>query len=108
LQSGIYIPGNGKALIKLLDSKGNLVLAASQNKDALKVFKLRRKVAHIAILPDDINAIITYKNGTIQKREFYYGSSFLSQSARFLLINLLMKSVAIKNNSGTVRTIIIK
>ena len=43
LQSGIYIPGNGKALVKFLDNKGDLLLAASQNKDALKVFKLKKK-----------------------------------------------------------------
>ena len=82
-----------------------LIVAASQNKDALKVFKLRRNVAHIAILPDDISAIITFKNGSIQKQEFYYGSSFLSQSARFLITDPRMKSVAITNSSGKVRTV---
>ena len=105
LESGIYIPGNGKALVKFLDNKGNLIVAASQNKDALKVFKLRRNVAHIAILPDDISAIITFKNGSIQKQEFYYGSSFLSQSARFLITDPRMKSVAITNSSGKIRTV---
>ena len=105
LESGIYIPGNGKALVKFLDNKGDLLVAASQNKDALKVFKLKRKVSHIPILSDDINAIITYKNGSIQKQEFYYGSSFLSQSARFLITSPDMKSVIIKNNSGQIRTV---
>lgn len=105
LNSGIYIPENGKALVKLLDNKGNLIIAASQNKGPLKVFKLRRKVQHISIHPNDMNALIKYKNGTIQKEEFYYGSSFLSQSARFLIINPDMKSVIITNNSGVKRTI---
>lgn len=105
LQSGIYIPGNGKALVKLLDENGNLIIAASQNKGPVKVFKLREKVKHIPILADDMSAIITNKNGSIQKEEFYYGSSFLSQSARFLIVNQNMKSVAIKNNSGKVRTV---
>ena len=82
-----------------------LIVAASQNKDILEVFKLKRKVNHLAILPDDISAIITYKDGSIQKQEFYYGSSFLSQSARFLIIDPKMKSVAITNNSGKVRTV---
>ncbi|HEY5463854.1 MAG TPA: VCBS repeat-containing protein [Hanamia sp.] len=105
LQSGIYIPGNGKALVKLLDNKGNLMVAASQNRDVLKVFKLRRKINHIPILSDDMYAMITYKNGTIQKQEFYYGSSFLSQSARFLIVNSNMKSVEITNNSGKRRMV---
>jgi len=104
LKSGIYIPGDGKALVKFLDNKGDLTIAASQNKDALKVFKLKRKINHINILPDDKSAIITYKDGSLQKQEFYYGSSFLSQSARFLITNEKMKSVSITNNAGQVRT----
>ena len=105
LNSGIFIPENGKALVKLLDNKGDLIIAASQNKGPLKVFKLRRKVQHISILPNDINAVIKYKNGTIQKEEFYYGSSFLSQSARFLIVNPNMKNVTITNSEGIKRTI---
>ncbi|MEO8413888.1 MAG: VCBS repeat-containing protein [Ginsengibacter sp.] len=108
LQSGIYIPGNGKALVKLLDNKGDMLVAASQNKDALKVFKLRRKITHIPILPDDISAVITYKNGSIQKQEFYYGSSFLSQSGRFLITNPAMKIVVVTNSSGKMRSHTIK
>lgn len=108
LESGFYVPGNGKALVKLLDNKGNLLLVASQNKDALKVFKLKSKADHIPILPDDLYATITYKNGSIQKQEFYYGSSFLSQSARFLIISSKMKSVVIVNNLGKLRTVLAK
>jgi len=42
LQSGIFIPGNGKALAKLKSSDGKYLLAASQNKGPLKVFRLKR------------------------------------------------------------------
>ena len=105
MKSGIYIPGNGKALVKFLDNKGNLLIAASQNRDILKVFKLNKTNNHIPILPGDESAIITYKNGTIQKQEFYYGSSFLSQSSRFLSVNSKMKSVIITNDSGNKRTV---
>jgi hypothetical protein len=41
LQSGIYIPGNGKGLAKLKSSDGNYLLVASQNKGRLKVFRLK-------------------------------------------------------------------
>jgi len=105
LQSGICIPGDGKALVKYLDSKGHLTLVASQHMGMLKMFSLRRKVNHLNILPDDISAIITYKDGSIQKQEFYYGSSFLSQSARFLIVNNKMSTVTIINNYGKSRTV---
>ena len=105
LQSGIFIPGNGKALIQFIGAKGNLLVGASQNRDVLKIFKLKKPVQHLKVLPDDISAVITYKNGLTQKKEFYYGASFLSQSARFLLVTPQMKSITITNNSGTKRTI---
>ena len=41
LQSGIFIPGNGKALVTLKSGKGKYLVAASQNKGALKVFELK-------------------------------------------------------------------
>ena len=105
LQSGIYIPGNGKALVKLQSSSGNYLLAASQNRDALKVFQLKRKVSSLKLQPSDISAEIKFKNGKTQKQEFYYGSSFLSQSARFLTVDQNATSVTIKNNTGQTRTI---
>ena len=55
--------------------------------------------------PDDITAIIHYKNGSIQKQEFYYGSSFLSQSSRFITTNSNIKNIVIKNNKGETRII---
>ena len=41
LQSGIYIPGDGKALVKLESASGKYLAAASQYKDDLKLFELR-------------------------------------------------------------------
>jgi hypothetical protein len=105
LQSGIYIPGNGKALVKLQNGSGNYLLAASQNRDALKIFELKRKVNNIKLQQDDESAVITYKNGAKEKQEFYYGSSFLSQSGRFMTVNKDIKHIQITNNKGKTRTI---
>ena len=105
LQSGIYIPGNGKALVKLRDAKGHVFLAASQNKDSLKVFKLNIEAKTIAVKPLDAYAIIKYKNGKTEKQEFYYGSSFLSQSARFIKLEDDMTSVVVYDENGASRVI---
>jgi hypothetical protein len=93
LQSGIYIPGDGKALVKLRDTKGHVLLAASQHKDSLKIFKWKIPAKTIAANTMDTYSIIKYKNGKTEKHEFYYGSSFLSQSGRFLTLNDEMTSV---------------
>jgi hypothetical protein len=105
LQSGVYIPGDGKALVKLLGAKGNYLLAATQNKDVMKIFELKRPVNIVKLRPTDMYAIIKYKNGKTGKQEFYYGTSFLSQSGRFLNINKTMESVIIVDNYGRKRTI---
>jgi hypothetical protein len=104
-QSGIYIPGNGKALVKLLSSSGNYLVAANQNKDVLKLFELKHKVNVLKIKPSEVFALIKFKNGKIEKREFYYGSSFLSQSARFIKIDANISGVVIFDNKGKQRVI---
>ena len=105
LQSGIYIPGNGKALVKLRDGKGRLLVAASQNKGYLKIFKQKMGTNTIAVQPDDAYAIIQYKNGKTERQEFYYGASFLSQSARFISSYNSIKSITVVNNLGKKRSL---
>jgi hypothetical protein len=80
-------------------------VAASQHRDAIKTFELNRKMQLLTINPDDRMAIIHFKNGKIRKEEFYYGSSFLSQSARFITVTPAMSSVDITNNAGITRHI---
>ncbi|MFD2569510.1 VCBS repeat-containing protein [Spirosoma soli] len=105
LQSGLYIPGNGKALVKIATEKGCYWLAASQNNNALKLFKLRRRIRPVKLEPDDVSAMIYYKNGKLQKQEFYYGSSFLSQSGRFLSLDSTTTRITITNAIGQRRSL---
>lgn len=105
LQSGIYIPGNGKALVKLLSAKGDYLIAASQHQGPVKMFQLKHKTNSIPVLPTDVYAIIKYKNGTTEKKELYYGTSFLSQSARFITLNDHVTSVSIFNSKGEKRVL---
>ena len=42
-ESGIFIPGNGKALVKLKGADGSYLLAASENKGPLKLFRSRKQ-----------------------------------------------------------------
>ncbi|MDB5149510.1 MAG: repeat protein, partial [Mucilaginibacter sp.] len=108
LQSGIYIPGDGKAIVKLQGSAGKYMLAASQNRGPLKIFELKRQVRTVKLEPTDMYAIIRYKNGQTSKQEFYYGESFLSQSGRFISIGNTMESVKITDSNGHTRDILLK
>ena len=105
LQSGIFIPGNGKALVKLRGKEGKYLLAAGQNRGPLKVFELKKRMNLVPVLPNEVSAEITLKNGKTQRQEFYYGASFLSQSSRFLNITGNVKTVTIADNKNGKRKI---
>jgi hypothetical protein len=102
-ESGIYIPGNGKAMVSLRGANNRYLVAASQNRGALKIYELRRNSSLIPLLPDETGGELTLNNGTSRKLEFYYGSSFLSQSSRFLNTGDSTRSVVVFNNSAKTR-----
>ncbi|HEY2721789.1 MAG TPA: VCBS repeat-containing protein [Chitinophagaceae bacterium] len=105
LQSGIFIPGDGKAMVKLRSSDGKYLLAASQNKGPLKIFELKKNLKTIQLEPGDVSGTINYKNGVKRKWELGYGASFLSQSGRFLKIDDNVSSVEIYDSKGKSRRI---
>jgi len=105
LQSGIYIPGNGRSLVKLRSAGGGCLLAAGQNRGPLKLFACRSPLSGIRLQPSDVSAVIHDKNGGSRKVEFYYGESFLSQSARFIEKSGQVRSIEITDGHGTRRAI---
>jgi hypothetical protein len=104
-QSGIFIPENGRALVKLRSSDGKYLLVASQNKGPLKVFELNKYYRFLPLHTDDVCATIEYKDGRRQKRETGYGNSFLSQSGRFITIDSATASIEITNSKGKTRKV---
>lgn len=102
-ESGIFIPGNGKAMIKQRGPKGKFLVAASQNRGPLKIFESNSTIAILPLRDDDISAELIYETGKVQRHEFYYGNSFLSQSARFLSVGRNVKEVTITNSKGLLR-----
>jgi len=104
-ESGICIPHNGKALVKLLSSSGDYRVAASQHQDALKLYQLKRRVNAVRINPDEVSAVVMGRENKSRKEEFYYGSSFLSQSSRFILVDSSIERVTIQNTKGKPRII---
>ena len=58
LQSGIFIPGNGKALVKLQSASGKCLLAAGQNRGPLKIFELKKDIKTIRLEPSDVSALL--------------------------------------------------
>ena len=105
LKSGWYVPGNAKALVKLRRANGQLLLAASQNRGSLKVSRLNQQCTTIPVTQDETVALIEYSDGRKQRQELNFGASFLSQSARFLVLASPVKGVELLNTNGAKRIV---
>jgi hypothetical protein len=103
-QSGFFLPGDSKGLVKLIVG-GRYCLAATQNRDLLQVFALGGERNIIRPRKDESLAMVQLKNGAVRRTEIPYGHAFLSQSARFLVMDDSMLSVTFINSRGQKRTI---
>ena len=90
-QSGVFIPGNGRAFCMLATANNLPLFAASQNRGQLKLFSLKNKNTVVALPANAVAGELVLTNNKKRKVEFPIGSSFLSQSSR-----LLLKTDAIK------------
>jgi hypothetical protein len=108
LESGLYIPGNGKSIVKLRGTGQNCLLMAGQNRGELKTFAVKKHIRCISLLPSDVYAQVTLKNGKVRKEEIYYGSSFLSQSGRFLNVNERVAGITVTDSKGNSRKLSIQ
>jgi enediyne biosynthesis protein E4 len=105
LQAGITIPSNGKALVKLKVGN-NYAIAASQNQGPLEIFGLRNNVKMIPLLANENVATIYLKSGQVRKEEYYFGSSFLSQGGRYVMMHDKLSKIEIANIRGEKRIIV--
>ncbi len=105
LASGLYIPGNGKALIKCRSFKNDYFMVASQNNGPLKIFKQKTKESLVILKQEDRFIKYTLQNGQQRKEEQYFGNSYFSQSAPFITRNKQIKKIEITNYKGIKRII---
>lgn len=100
------VEGDGKGLAEILVNKKPVVLAALNN-DSIKAFELpaENKSRIWKAKPGDAYMIITMENGKQIRREFYYGSGYLSSTGRYARIPLNTRSVEVFNGKGEKRVL---
>ncbi len=106
--SGFKVNGDAKALAKLKGGSGNELLLATQNLDSLRAFTNSEQLDLQRVfqpLPFDSWAELDYENGKKEKVEFYYGSGYLSQSTRSLIISQTVAEIIVYDFKGNQRTI---
>ncbi len=108
-KSGFFVDGDAKALVQFYGPDNEMMVMASQNRNRLKVFKVPgTSQNNVLISPrkDEYEAFIFYKDGRTARREFYYGSGWISASSRrFNLDSVKIKRVVLKSYSGDERVI---
>jgi hypothetical protein len=81
-ESGFRVDRDAKALGELSAAGNRRLWIATANQDSLRIFERDASpLPVIRIHPGDVFAEITLQNGKVQRREFYKGSGYLSQSS---------------------------
>jgi len=85
--TGFYVDSDAKSLAEIYIDKWPKILVGS-NRDSLRLFdrKVMNNTHIIKLSPNDAHALITSRSGVIYKKEFYYGSGYLSQSSRIFSV----------------------
>jgi len=107
-KSGFTVDGDAKGMVRLETSKGSLIVV-TQNSDSIKSFFLKRpsdgKVVKVAA--NESSAVLYLKGARKRKVEMGYGTTYLSQSSRSILINDQIDSLKIfRANGDLTRTLI--
>ena len=109
-ESGFFVPGDAKGLATVHTAREEDVWVATQNQDSLLIFCKREEPElaasrWIRLNPDDWYADIVYRGGSTRHTEFYYGSTYLSQSSRTLAIGEGVEQITVTDFRGNQRTI---
>jgi hypothetical protein len=99
-KSGFIVKGDAKGLVQLYDGNDKELYLVSQNKDSLLVFSKNMENSVMRVPPQAQWAEIELRGGAKRKHEFYYGSSYLSQSARTLPITPEISKVKVFDVKG--------
>ncbi|HEU5147165.1 MAG TPA: VCBS repeat-containing protein, partial [Chryseosolibacter sp.] len=105
-QSGFYVPGDAKALVKV-PLQGVDLFIASQNRDSVLVYERKQPLTANRFTPEvlDTKAELIYADGKKQIVEFYYGSGYLSQSTRTITVPRGVREMLVYNSRGESRKV---
>src|SRR5947199_190787 len=103
---GFYVNGDAKAVAELVLDDTHSLLLVTQNDDSLRLFSPLRRGAtrNVPLQALDASAVFTLADGTTRRQELYYGSTYLSQSSRFLKVPDEVTRVTVYDSQGRSRS----
>ena len=104
-ESGFFVDGDAKALVRLYREDGTPLYVASQNNDLLRAFAHRNAVPAKTVTPASLDAyaLVMFADGTTQRQELYYGTGYLSQSSRRFWVPAEAVEITFYTSDGTAR-----
>lgn len=81
-QSGLYVPGNARAIVSWPDAAGRCRVAVSQNRGLMRILATQSPRTFTPVDARTCAVDVRLKNGRTRREELPFGSSFYSQSAR--------------------------
>jgi hypothetical protein len=102
--SGFQVRGDAKALVKL-SGLGSMHYIASQNRGPLLAFTAQSSRVLFVPEPDDSWAEVSLAGSGKMRIEFHYGSGYLSQSTRAVLIPDNAESITVYDWKGNQRLV---
>jgi hypothetical protein len=106
--SGFFIGGDCKGTAGLITNQGHTIVLTAQNSERLKAHISLQKSRWIQIRDNDAFAEVTISTGKTERKEFYYGSGYLSQSSRRCQISPDAISVRVTDYQGHSRAILME
>jgi enediyne biosynthesis protein E4 len=86
LNSGFLVDKDAKGLAKLILSDGRELILSAINNDKMKAHKTNGSKKYFYPANNDSYALVTLNNGKTYKHEFSFGSTYLSQSSRAMVL----------------------
>lgn len=79
-RSGLFLTGATRGLGLLFDVQNHPLIIAPTNSGDLRILSMQHQPVRIVrALPNEVYAEITFKNGKTCRKEFHYGTGYLSQ-----------------------------
>lgn len=100
-EQGLYVPGESRAIAKLMGADGHEIILISRYNQSLLAFRSATRSATLIQPPSDAQHLLSYEQGkNTLKTELFYGSGYLSQSTRQLAVREKLDSVVSVNYKG--------
>ena len=99
-KSGFVVDKDAKGLSRLILGNGREIILAGVNNDKMSTHVVNGAKKYFKAAQDDSYALVKLKNGKTYKHEFYFGSTYLSQSSRSLKLSDEIADVEVYNFLG--------